>query len=217
MLRFTVSKKIMTELKSIISAGAPTAISRVCITLETTIFNNLLITAVGAGAVAALNVRTQTNNFVGAITLGASQALVPIAGMFFGEEDRGALKSAVRATFKLGMILSITAAVVLFIVAPMFAELLGVSDPRILSMASVAVRIFAVSMPVQLFNLVWMNFYQSTKRSGLATMICILESFLFAVLAAFVLIRPLGGNGGMACFPYRRGADYAYLVYICGL
>ena len=200
MLRFTVPKNIKEELGLIVSSGAATAISRICITFETAIFNNLLAISVGAGAVAAMNVRTQTNNFIGSITLGVSQALMPIAGMFFGEEDSNALKDAVRVTFKLGMILSITAAVLLFLVAPVFAKLLGVSDPEILDMASIAVRVFAVGMPIQLINLVWMNFYQSTKRTGLATMICILEAFVYAILAALVLIRPLGSNGVWLAF-----------------
>ena len=194
-LRFTLPKKIISELKSITASGAPTAISRVCTTLETTIFNNLLVTAAGVGAVAALNVRTQAYNIIGAVTMGVGQALLPIAGMFFGEEDPGALKGTIRTTLKIGMTLSVAAGTLLFFIAPVFAKLLGVSDPEILGMANTAVRVFAVSMPIQLFNLVWMNFYQSTKKSGQAIMICILQSFVYAVLAAFVLIRPLGSNG----------------------
>ncbi len=62
-------------------------------------------------------------------------------------------------------------------------------------MASVAIRFFAVSMPIQLVNMAWMNYYQCTKRSGLAIMICVLESFVYAVAAAVILIRPLGSNG----------------------
>lgn len=153
-LRFSLPKHFISELRAITVSGAPTAISRVCATLETTIFNNLLVTAVGVGAVTALNVRTQANNIVGAVTVGVGQALLPIAGMFFGEEDRSALKSTIRTTLKLGMTLSVAAGVVLFFIAPVFAKLLGVSDPEILGMASTSVRIFAVSMPIQLFNLI---------------------------------------------------------------
>ena len=194
-LHFTLPKRIITELKAITASGAPTAINQACVTFETAIFNNLLIAFVGAGAVAALNVRKQAYYIIGAVTMGVCQALLPVAGMFFGEEDPIALKSAVRTTFKIGMLLSGIAAVALLIIAPLFARLLGVADPDTLGMATAAVRVFAVSMPVQLFNMVWMNFYQSTKKSGMATMICILESFVYAVLAALALVRPFGSNG----------------------
>ncbi len=112
--------------------------------------------------------RTQAYNIIGAVTMGVGQALLPIAGMFFGEEDLGVLKGTIRTTLKLGMTPSVAAGALLFFIAPVFAKLLRVSDPEILSMANTAVRVFAVSMPFQLFNLVWMNFYQSTKKSGQA-------------------------------------------------
>lgn len=213
-LRFILPANVMGELKAITASGAPTAISRVCTTFETTIFNNLLVMAAGVGAVAALNVRTQAYNIVGAVTMGVGQALLPIAGMFFGEEDPGALKGTVRTTLKLGMILSVSAGTLLFFIAPVFAKLLGVSDPEILNMSNLAVRIFAVSMPIQLFNLVWMNFYQSTKKSGQAIMICILQSFVYAVLTAFVLIRPLGSNGIWFAFIIGEVLT-AITLYIC--
>ena len=195
LLRFILPKKIITELKSIAVSGSPTAVSRICTTFEIAIFNNLLVTAAGVGAVAAMNVRTQAYNIIGAVTMGVGQALIPVAGMFFGEEDRSALRGTMRATLKLGMTLSVTAGALLFFMAPVFAKLLGVSDPEVLSMANTAMRTFAVSMPVQLFNLVWMNFYQSTKKSGQAIMVCILHTFAYAVLAAFALIRLWGSNG----------------------
>ena len=216
-LRFTVPGRLITELKAITASGAPTAISRICVTFETAIFNNLLVTVVGVGAVTALNVRTQAFNIIGAVTMGVGQALLPVAGMFFGEEDPVALKNTVRTTLKTGILLSGIAAAVLLIIAPLFARLLGVEDPQTLDMAAAAVRVFAVSMPVQLFNLVWMNFYQSTKKSSMAAMICILESFVYAVLAALVLVRPFGSNG--VWFAFLIGevltAITLYIIVLC--
>ncbi len=84
-------------------------------------------------SVAALNVRTQTYNIVGAVTLGVGQALLPVAGMFFGEEDRTALRDTMKTTLRLGLTLSILVAIILIPVASMFPVLLGVSDPVAIS------------------------------------------------------------------------------------
>ncbi len=194
-LKFIMPKNIMRQMRSLVVSGAPTAVSRICNTFETMIFNNLLVTFVGVGAVTALNVRTQTYNIAGTVALGVGQALLPVAGMFYGEEDEGSLKDTMRVTLRTGFVLCIVVAVALFIGASFFGGLLGVKDPEIMEMANIAIRLYAVSMPFQLFNLVWMNFYQSTKQGGLAIMICVLQSFVYAVLAGLGLIRPLGSNG----------------------
>lgn len=194
-LRLILPGKAVSEMKGIVTTGAPTAIGSLCSMMRTTMLNNLLVAVVGAGAVAAFNVRSQANNIISAIIMGIGQALMPVAGMFFGEEDAGALKSTVRVTLKLGMAMGIAVAVILFIVPSVFSHILGVTDPQVLVMADGAVRIYAVTIPIQLFNVVWMNFYQSTKKSGQATMITVLENFAYSVLAAFILIHPFGSNG----------------------
>lgn len=61
-LKLTAVKGIGKELSSMMVTGAPTAISRISDTLKVMILNNLMVAAVGVGAVTALNVRTQANN-----------------------------------------------------------------------------------------------------------------------------------------------------------
>lgn len=63
-----------------------------------------------------------------------------------------------------------------------------------------AVRLFAVGMPVALLNTILMNFYQSTGKTGLAIWICILQSLVFTVIMAFILIRPMGSTGVWTAF-----------------
>lgn len=212
-IRFVMPKKTMREFTDIVTSGAPTAANRLCTTLQTTTFNNILVTAVGVGAVAALNVRTQAVNIIGAIIMGASQALLPVGGVYYGEQDPSALKGVIRSSLTLGLTLCIPAGVILFLFSPVFARLLGVSDPEILNMASIALRIYAFTMPIQLLNMICIAFYQTTKRRAYATMICIMESFVYVVLAAFVLIRPLGSNGVWLAFLIAEVLT-AFTVYI---
>lgn len=194
-LRLQLPKNLSADFRSIVFSGAPTAVSRICNTLQMLIFNNLLVITVGTGAVAALNVRTQTFNILSAISMGVGQTLLPVAGMFFGEEDRSALRDTVKTSLRIGFVLAVSAAVILFPVSSVFPKLLGVKDPSILRMSSNAIRFFAISLPFQVLNVLWMNFFQSTKRNGLAMAICVLESFVYAVAAGLVLVQALGSNG----------------------
>lgn len=188
------------ELSSIITTGAPTAISRISDTLKTMILNNLMVTFVSVGAVTALNVRTQAYNIVGALVVGIGQATIPVAGMFFGEEDRTALKDTLKTTLKIGLTLSCIVGLLLFLFPDAFTSLLGVTDPTIVDMANLAIRFFAIGMPISLMNTIFMNFYQSTKKTGLATIICVLQSFVFTVTFSFLLIQPMGSTGVWIAF-----------------
>ncbi|MBR5225699.1 MAG: ATP-binding protein [Clostridia bacterium] len=188
-------QKTASELRKLITTGAPTAISRVCDTAKITLLNHLLVLCAGTGAVAALNVRTQAYNLVGALIMGVGQALLPIAGLFYGEEDKTSLQDALKEALKVGLTLCIAAGSLLLLFSSGFVSLLGVHDEQTLLMAGSAVRFFAVGMPLQLMNLVLMNFYQSTHSTGMASTICILQQLVFTTGFSLILVGPLGANG----------------------
>lgn len=183
------------EMLSIMTTGAPTAISRVCDTIKVTVLNNMLVIFVGVGAVTAMNVRTQAFNFFGMFVLGLAQASVPILGMFYGEEDKTALRATLKTTLKIGLVINCIVGIVLFLIAPGFVGLMNVTDPETKQMAVLAIRLFAVSMPAALVNMALMSYYQSTRNTRMATMICVLQSLVLPVLTAVVLVRVMGHMG----------------------
>lgn len=200
MLRLIKPKQVAKEMVSMITTGAPTAISRICDTIKVMVINNMLVAFVGVGAVTALNVRTQANNFFGAFILGLAQASVPLVGMFYGEEDRSALRDTLKNTLKIGLFINGIVAVLLFCGASFFVSMMNVANPTIREMSVTAVRFFAVGMPLALVNLVLMSYYQSTKNTALATMICILQSLVYTVVLSVILVRPLNDIGVWIAF-----------------
>ncbi|WP_458408123.1 MATE family efflux transporter [Anaerotignum sp.] len=199
-LRLVKPNRFFGELSQTVVTGFPTAISRISDTLKVMLLNHMMVAFVSVAAVTALNVRTQANSFLGAIVIGIGQATTPTVGMFFGEEDKSAMKSTLKVTFKFGLSLLSVLAIILLVFPGFFSGLLGVSDDEILKMSNTAIRFFAIGMPLYLVNTVLMNFYQCTKRVGIATMICILQSLVYTVVFAFVLIRPFGATGVWLAF-----------------
>jgi len=188
------------ELPRIVGTGAPTALGRVCMTLRTTLLNNLMVTAIGASAVAVLNVRTQAYNILGALAVGIGQAALPVVGMFFGEEDRTALRDTLRSSLRIGLLLNCSIAVLLLVFPSVFPSLLGLTDPNSLAMANNAIRLFALSMPLSLLNTILCNFYQSTRRTALSTALSVLQSLVYTTLFAFLLLSPMGSDGVWLAF-----------------
>ncbi len=194
-LKFVKPPNPFKEFLQTFATGFPTAISRISDTVKVMLLNNMLVAFVSVTAVTALNVRTQANNLLGGVVLGIGQAAIPTVGMFFGEEDKTAIKDTLKTTLRIGLILSCVLAIILLLLPSLFSGLLGVADAGIMKMSNTAICFFAVGLPISLINMVLMNFYQSTKRVGLATMICVLQSLVYTVTFAFILIRPFGANG----------------------
>ena len=188
------------DLSQTIFTGFPTAISRISDTCKVMLLNNLLVTYVSIAAVTALNVRTTVSNFLGAVALGIGQAATPTIGMFFGEEDRTAVKDTLKTTLKLGLAINGTLAAVLLMLPDFFAKLLGVTDEPLVNMSVIAIRLLGIGMPLQLINSALLNYYQCTKKVGMATMICVLQSLVYTVLFAFILIHPMGASGVWLAF-----------------
>lgn len=199
-LRPVSPKGFFKDLSQTVLTGFPTAISRISDTCKVMLLNNLLVTYVSVAAVTALNVRTTVSNFLGAVVLGIGQAATPTIGMFFGEEDRTAVKDTLKTTLRLGLLLNGVLAVILLVFPTFFAHLLGVKDMDVMNMSSVAIRLFGLGMPLQLINSALLNYYQSTRKVGMATMICVLQSLVYTVLFALILIRPMGATGVWLAF-----------------
>lgn len=199
-LKYIKPTRLFSELSQTVVTGLPTAISRIGDTIKVMLLNNMMIAYVSVAAVTALNVRTQANNFLGAIVIGISQAITPTIGMFFGEEDKSAMKGTLKTTLKFGLSVIAVLAVTLLVFPSFFSGLLGVSDGEIMKMSDMAIRFFAIGMPFFLINNILMSFYQCTKKVGIATMICILQSLVYTVVFAFILIHPLGSNGVWLAF-----------------
>lgn len=216
-LKFIKPLKAWEELKEMVSTGAATALSRVFDTLKTVIFNNMMVIAAGAGAVAALNVRQQVYNLVGSLIMGAGQALMPMAALFFGEEDANSLLRSIKVSIKTGLKITLAAAVILLFIPSVFVNALGVREPEIVSMAEYGIRIFAISMPIRLLVVLWNNFYQSIRKNILAIVISILQAFGFTVLAAIALFKPLHAKGIFLSFLVGEILTLVFIYVYAGM
>lgn len=187
--------KFFSELSQTALTGMPTAINMISGTIKIMVLNNLMVTFVSVSAVTALNVRMQANNFISSAIIGLAQAASPIIGMFYGEEDRNAMKDTLKSALRLGLLVSSCLMAIFLVVPSVFSRMLGVTDPQILAMTNAALRYFALGLPIAFINAILMNFYQSTKRVALSTTISVLQSFAFTAMIAVALIKPMGSNG----------------------
>lgn len=171
------------QLAGVLKTGLPDSLTRATVMVRTFTFNWLLLTVASAGAVAALSMLSSVNSFASSVTIGVGQTATLLCGIFFGEEDRGALKATLRTGMRMGLMLSCALCAAVFAFAPQVVGLFGLEGDAE-AFGVVAVRAFILCVPIDLINQLFVNYYQGTGNVRAASAIAVGQSGLFAVLFA---------------------------------
>lgn len=171
------------QLAGVLKTGLPDSLTRATVMVRTFTFNWLLLTVASAGAVAALSMLSSVNSFASSVTIGVGQTATLLCGIFFGEEDRGALKATLRTGMRMGLVLSCALCAVVFAFAPQVVGLFGLEGDAE-TFGVVAVRAFILCVPIDLINQLFVNYYQGSGNVRAASAIAVGQSGLFAVLFA---------------------------------
>ena len=182
------------QLAGVLKTGLPDSLTRATVMVRTFTFNWLLLTVASAGAVAALSMLSSVNSFASSVTIGVGQTATLLCGIFFGEEDRGALKATLRTGMRMGLVLSCALCAAVFVFAPQVVGLFGLEGDAE-AFGVVAVRAFILCVPIDLINQLFVNYYQGTGNVRAASAIAVGQSGLFAVLFA---LGPVGFWGATA-------------------
>ena len=206
-LRLTRPKAFGKNLQSMAVTSTPVVVTCIGELVRIAVLNNMLV-VIAVSAVAALNIRSQANNIIGALAMGGAQALGPMAGMFYGEEDRATLGQSLKSALKQGLILNLVVALIFVFVPWVFPRLMGVTDAETAGMASTAILWLVVSLPIRFVNLLLTQYYQTTKHTALAVTLSVLEVLAYPLAAAALLIRPLGPEGVWISFPIAEALTF---------
>ena len=207
----------MGQLGGMLKTGLPDSLTRATVMLRTFVFNWLLLVVASGAAVAALSMLSSVNSFASSVTIGVGQTATLLCGIFFGEEDRAALKATLRAGLRMGLVLSCALCAAVFAFAPQVVGLFGL-DGEAAAFGVVAVRAFILCVPIDLINQLFVSYYQSTGNVRAASAIAVGQSGLFAVLFALCTVWTWGAVGVWTSFLVGEAVTLALqLVVACVL
>ena len=205
------------QLAGVLKTGLPDSLTRATVMVRTFTFNWLLLTVASAGAVAALSMLSSVNSFASSVTIGVGQTATLLCGIFFGEEDRGALKATLRTGMRMGLVLSCALCAVVFAFTPQVVGLFGLEGDAE-AFGVVAVRAFILCVPIDLVNQLFVNYYQGTGNVRAASAIAVGQSGLFAVLFALGTVWFWGATAVWTSFLVGEAVTLALqLIVACVL
>jgi len=167
----------------ILSVGfAPFAMD-IAISFQNIFANKLLLTSGGTDGVAAMGIIFGINVFFMMTALGTGDGMQPVVSYNFGAKhyDR-ALK-----TFKYAIIVVSLVAFFGVVILELFpSQLIAVfidDDDNIEKITKIAIRIFALSIPFYMVQIVMTRYFQALQQNKIATISALLRPVLFVPIA----------------------------------
>ena len=203
-LRFQVRGLPWKETCAILGKGMPSGVCRIGNTLRCIFMNRLLAVIAASTAIAAYSVHRQADSFFNPVTIGMADTVALLAGILVGEEDRPMMKRLLYTSVQATLVITAGIAGLIWLFAPQFASLYIKDNPEALRLAVTAVRCYAIGMPINGLNLIYLNYFQGIGKSFLASVsgfIC--ESGLL-ILSAAALVPVLGADAVWWAFPVSQ-------------
>ncbi|MCR5108997.1 MAG: ATP-binding protein [Lachnospiraceae bacterium] len=213
-LKFETAKIRVGELKDIIVIGLPTAIGQVCTVLKTLCLNRIFLALAGTMFVAAFAGQNTISTLLVSVSVGFGMTTLLICSVLTGEEDRTSLVLTLKDSLKFSVLINAIIAVLVIIFADFLASLFGKGDIEIRTLSARILRIYALSLPINIINVNLQNFFQSMKKTVLVNVICVFNNFGFAVLFALILPLIAGRDSVWFMFPLAQTATLIMIILI---
>ena len=168
-LRFQFRGLPWDETSAILGKGMPSGVCRLGNTLRCIFMNRMLALIASAAAIAAYSVHRQADSFFNPVTIGMADTVALLAGILVGEEDRPMMKRLLFTSVQATFVITVGIAALIWILAPQFASLYIKENPEAMRLAVTAVRCYAIGMPINGLNLIYLNYFQGIGKSVLAS------------------------------------------------
>ena len=192
---FTRAGLAAKQFLSVLTIGFPSALDRLYKTIQTFVVNHLLLIVATGTSVAAYGVLNSVNNIFTPFVMGITVTGMTMAGIFYGERDKNALRSLFGLTMKSSVFVSILIVAVVMVAAPVLVLLFKSSSDPSFDSAVHALRIIIWMYPFYSFNKMLQDYYLGCNATRMTYLVSTLENLIFIIAAVLVLGNLFGEDG----------------------
>ena len=192
---FTRAGLAAKQFLSVLTIGFPSALDRLYKTIQTFVVNHLLLIVATGTSVAAYGVLNSVNNIFTPFVMGITVTGMTMAGIFYGERDKNALRSLFGLTMKSSVFVNILIVAVVMVAAPVLVLLFKSSSDPSFDSAVHALRIIIWMYPFYSFNKMLQDYYLGCNATRMTYLVSTLENLIFIIAAVLVLGNLFGEDG----------------------
>lgn len=185
-------------IKGVLTVGLPKATYRICNTLRPLLINRWVMFLSTSFAVSAIGINNNIRDFFRIPETAVATTIMLIAGTFYGEQNKDALKKVVRISMTYNVLINGVLSLAFFVSAPYLVAIYEEMGTETYSMALYALRWTSVGLIFYAVNEYFMNFMLGTGRHKYVHVFTIFERFVYAVVCAFALGLIFGIKGVLA-------------------
>ncbi len=194
-----IPKAEMALSKDVFLKGLPKSLNQATSCLRSFVLNAIILQSLGAIGLSIMVICTNIQMVAGIFINGTSDALLPIVGGLFGERDYFGIQKVAKSGFRVLIISCLTLMLAIIAAPQVVAGMFGLSAADSLDMVCLALRLFALYIPVYGATALLQNMYTATKREKFAIIIPTLDGAVF-VLAFAMLFASINATWLWLCF-----------------
>ena len=185
----------LTVVREITAIGSAPFLMQMAASVIGIILNNSLVRYGGDLAISAMGIVNSLSMLFLMPIFGINQGSQPIIGYNYGAEKYDRVKKAL----KLAIAAATSVVIVGFAIVQLFPEslvlLFSRKDPELIALASRAMRIFLIMLPIIGFQIVSANYFQAVGKPRQAMILSLSRQVLLLIPALLILPRYFGLNG----------------------
>ena len=180
-------------------------------TIRLVFLNALIVGILGDLGLAAFNMCYNTIFLVDIFILGTSQSILPIAAVYYKEEDFTGVDYVTKRSLKIviGFGAFFSALFILFPQIVLF--IFNVSNPSDIPTIMNVIRIFSISFLAFAVNNLYMFYAESVQYNKLANIVTLIQGLIFPILFAYLFAYLWGAEGFWASLVV---SEFATLLFI---
>ncbi|MBR1442055.1 MAG: ATP-binding protein [Firmicutes bacterium] len=204
MLHFTLKglTGVAEKLKIMFSNGLPACITRISNCFSGIMVNCILSTAATSSFIAAYSVHRSMTSLVGSAYLGVADTIWTLSSIYYGEEDKNALKKLQNTALKIGLGITLIISLILALFSHIIAGIyVGQKNPEALSLAEDAVLVFAFSAPLYLLMYSFNSYLMGTGKLHASNIYSFFMKCGVVVPSVWLMVQLTGGRGAWLATP----------------
>ena len=205
------SSELIGYIMDICKAGFSGSSIPLYITIRLVFLNALIVGILGDLGLAAFNMCYNTIFLVDIFILGTSQSILPIAAVYYKEEDYTGVDYVTKRSLKIviGFGAFFSALFILFPQIVLF--IFNVSNPADIPTVINVIRIFSISFIAFAVNNLYMFYAESVQYNKLANIVTLIQGLIFPILFAYLFAYLWGAEGFWASLVV---SEFATLLFI---
>ncbi len=207
---FRWEKWIFTE---VLSTGMPAFYRQGLASISMIILNNVAA-PFGDSALAAMTIVTRTMQFLGSALIGFGQGFQPVAGFSWGANRLDRLKESFKFSVVTGVIGFLILGTIGFIFAPAIMRFFIKTDPKVVEIGALAMRLQCMIMPLQAINIFIAMLFQSVGKSKQASLTALSRQGLFFIPVILTLPQTFGVLGIQVSQPIADSATFIFSLIL---